>query len=428
MLECERIGAGDLIKVITADGEYKGTVIPRYEYVSQDFLTLKLPNGYNIGVKYDVIKAIELVEEHAPPKFVPQQMITPSAGLPRSVIISTGGTIASRVDYRTGGVRPALTASDLLSVVPELACISQVNAEVLFSIYSENMNTTCWTKLTEKVHEYIAQGYEGIVITHGTDTLGYTAAALSFTLHKTPVPIVLVGSQRSSDRPSSDAAQNLVAAMHIALKAPFSGVYVSMHKWVSDGRVAVHVGTKVRKLHTSRRDAFQSVNASQAAIFEDSKLMVLRDDLPKRSIPSDFQVFPKFEDKVALLKFYPNFDPQIIEYLYDKGYRGAVIEGSGLGHVNSPTVQALKRLIKDGFVVCMTSQCINGRVRLTVYDTGRDLLEAGVIPLEDMLPETAFVKLAWCLGNFEGKESVLKVLNENVAREYNPRLVIEESE
>ncbi len=428
MLEDKGIGAGDSIKVITVDGEYKGTIIPRYEYASQDFLTLKLLNGYNIGVRSDTIVTIELVEEHAPPKFVPQQMITPSAGLPRSVIISTGGTIASRVDYRTGGVRPALTASDLLSVVPELACVSQVSAEVLFSIYSENMITSCWEKLTEKVHDYVMQGYEGIVITHGTDTLGYTAAALSFTLHKVPIPIVLVGSQRSSDRPSSDAAQNLVAAINIALKAPFSGVYVSMHKWVSDKKIAVHVGTKVRKLHTSRRDAFRSVNTSQAAIFEDGKLTVLRDDLPKRAIPSDFQVFPKFEDKVALIKFYPNFDPEIIEHLYDKGYKGAVIEGSGLGHVNSPTVHVLKRLIKDGFIACMTSQCINGRVRLTVYDTGRDLLEAGVVPLEDMLPETAFVKLAWCLGNFEGKEGIIKALNENVAREYNPRLVIEESE
>lgn len=427
LLEENKVDAGDVVKIITSEGEYKGTLIPRYEYASEDFLTLKFPNGYNIGIKSKTIKSITLIEEHSPPSFIPQQEVISSKNLPHAVIISTGGTIASRVDYRTGGVKPALTASDLLSVVPELAGIAQIDAEVLSSIYSENMTPSHWCKLSENIRDYIKKGYEGIVVTHGTDTLGYTAAALSFTLSKTPIPIILVGSQRSSDRPSSDAASNLIAAMSTSLNAPFSGVFVSMHHWISDERIAIHLGTKVRKLHTSRRDAFKSVNTSPIAIFENNRLKILRNDLPKRLQSSEFKIFPKFEEKVALVKFYPNFDPTILENLYGKGYKGVVIEGSGLGHVNSSTVKTLKKLIKDGFIACMVSQCIYGRVRLTVYDTGRDLLEAGVIPLEDMLPETSFVKLSWCLGNFD-IEDAIKVLKENVAGEYCPRLIIEEGE
>jgi len=427
LLEESNVGAGDVVRVRTRDGEYTGTVIPRYEYASKEFLTLKLPNGYNIGVSYAAIETIVLVEEHSPPAFLPRPVAAPKPGLPRAVIISTGGTIASRVDYRTGGVRPALSASDLLSVVPELAQTAQVDAEVISSIYSENITPSHWRGIALKVHDYITRGYEGVVVTHGTDTLGYTAAALSFALHNTPIPVMLVGSQRSSDRPSSDAAFNLIAAMNTSLKAPFSGVFVSMHSWISDRRVAVHKGTKVRKMHTSRRDAFKSVNADPVAIFEDGRLTVLVDDLPARSEPSDFEIFPKFEEKVALIKFYPNFDPAIIEDLHERGYRGVVIEGSGLGHVNSVTVKTLRKIIRDGFIACMVSQCVYGRVRLTVYDTGRDLLDAGVLPLDDMLPETAYVKLSWCLGNFDVQE-VSNYMSQNIAGEYSRRLTVQEGE
>ncbi|MEM0385302.1 MAG: Glu-tRNA(Gln) amidotransferase subunit GatD [Nitrososphaeria archaeon] len=427
LLEENNVRAGDVIKVITEEREYVGTVIPRYEYASQDFLTLKLLNGYNIGIRFDKILSIKLIEKHSPPSFKSTLLEFKSKNLPHAVIVSTGGTIASRVDYRTGGVRPALSASDLLSVVPELADIAKVDAEVLFSIYSENMTPSHWTVLARKVHDYVSKGYEGVVVTHGTDTMGYTAAALSFALKHTPIPIVLVGSQRSSDRPSSDASSNLISAMHTSIEAPFSGVYVLMHGWVSDERMEVHLGTKVRKLHTSRRDAFKSVNSKPAAIYENGRLHVILDDLPKRRPPSSFDIFPNFDERVALIKFYPNMDPEIFSYLHGKGCRGIVLEGFGLGHVSSRAIPVLKKIVRDGVFVFMTSQCIFGRVRLTVYDTGRDLLEAGVIPLEDMLPETAFVKLSWCLGNF-GEDKVLDVMKANIAYEYSSRTILEEGE
>lgn len=427
LLEENNVRAGDVIKVITAEREYVGTVIPRYEYASQDFLTLKLLNGYNIGIRFDKILSITLIERHSPPSFKPTPPEFKSESLPHAVIVSTGGTIASRVDYRTGGVRPALSASDLLSVVPELTEIAKVDAEVLFSIYSENMTQSNWTILAKKLHEYVSEGYEGVVVTHGTDTMGYNAAALSFALKNTPIPIVLVGSQRSSDRPSSDASSNLISAMRTSIEAPFSGVYVLMHGWVSDERMAIHLGTKVRKMHTSRRDAFKSINTKPAAFYENGRIHVLLDNLPKRRPSSDFEIFPNFDDRVALIKFYPNMDPEIFSYLHERGYRGIVLEGFGLGHVSGRVIPVLKKMIRDGMFVFMTSQCIFGRVRLTVYDTGRDLLEAGVVPLEDMLPETAFVKLSWCLGNFE-EDRVLDIMKANIAYEYSSKTILGEGE
>lgn len=427
LLEENNVRAGDVVKVVTLEREYVGTVIPRYEYASQDFLTLKLLNGYNVGIRSDKILSIQLMEKRSPPSFKPSPPAFKAESLPRAIIVGTGGTIASRVDYRTGGVKPALTASDLLSVVPELAEIAKVDAEVLFSIYSENMTPSHWAALARRVHEHIRGGYEGVVVTHGTDTMGYTAAALSFALKDTPIPVVLVGSQRSSDRPSSDASSNLISAMRTSIEAPFSGVYVVMHGWISDERIAIHLGTKVRKMHTSRRDAFKSVNVKPAAVYENGRIRVLLDGLPRRRPPSDFEIFPKFDEKVALIKFYPGLDPEIFTYLHDRGYRGIVLEGFGLGHVSGEAIPVLKKIIRDGVHVFMTSQCIFGRVRLTVYDTGRDLLEAGVVPLEDMLPETAYVKLSWCLGNF-GDEKVHEMMMANVANEYSPRTVLEEGE
>ncbi|MCX8188579.1 MAG: Glu-tRNA(Gln) amidotransferase subunit GatD [Nitrososphaeria archaeon] len=427
LLEENNVRAGDVVKVVTGEREYVGTIIPRYEYASQDFLTLKLLNGYNIGISLDKILSITLIEKHSPPSFKSTPPEFKSKNLPKAVIVSTGGTIASRVDYRTGGVRPALSAFDLLSVVPELAEIAKVDAEVLFSMYSENMTQSNWTILAKKLHDYVSKGYEGVVVTHGTDTMGYTAAALSFALKNTPVPIVLVGSQRSSDRPSSDASSNLISAMRTSIEAPFSGVYVLMHGWVSDERMEVHLGTKVRKMHTSRRDAFKSINIKPAAIYENGRIHVILDNLPKRKVPSSFEIFPNFDDRVALIKFYPNMDPEIFLYLLDRGYRGIVLEGFGLGHVSSRAISVLKKIIRDGVFVFMTSQCIFGRVRLTVYDTGRDLLEVGVIPLEDMLSETAFVKLSWCLGNFE-EDRVLDIMKANIAYEFSSRTFLEEGE
>ncbi|MCP8308011.1 MAG: Glu-tRNA(Gln) amidotransferase subunit GatD [archaeon] len=425
LLKKSSAAIGDLIEIITHKMRYEGILMPRYEYADDLHIVIKLPNGYNIGIDVRNIQSIKRISEGVKPHFKapPKPSINPE--LPKVSIISTGGTIASRVDYRTGAVHPALSASDLYSVVPELSQYALIDAEVLFSIYSENMKAEYWREIALKVKEKVKDGYQGIVITHGTDTMGYTSAALSFALSNVPIPVVLVGSQRSSDRPSSDAALNLISAVLVASKVPFSGVYVVMHSGISDDILAVHLGTKVRKNHTSRRDAFESVNIPPVAYVRGNKIENIMPDLPPRRDDKDFDVKPDFDVRVALLKFYPNFDPEIIGYLIDKGYRGIVLEGTGLGHVSNYCYEKLRDAIDKGLLVAMTSQCIWGRVRMTVYDTGRDLLNIGVIPLEDMLSETALVKMMWALGNSDSINEAKDLMRRNIAGEINYRSDLE---
>ncbi|MEM3618286.1 MAG: Glu-tRNA(Gln) amidotransferase subunit GatD [Candidatus Bathyarchaeia archaeon] len=389
---------GDFIRVVKGDQVYEGILIPRSEYGDDRHIVIKLRSGYNIGVRLTPDAKVEKVGKGEKPAFVAPPLPEQNPALPKVSIISTGGTIASRVDYRTGAVRPALSASDLYSVVPELADIARIDAQILFSLYSENITPVHWAEMAKAVAEKIAGGVDGVVIAHGTDTMGYSAAALSFALQNLPVPVIFVGSQRSADRPSSDAATNLTGAVLAAARAPFAEVAVAMHETISDTAIVLHRGTKVRKCHTSRRDAFKSVNAQPLAKVEENRVVMLTEDYQRRDPSRKPIVKPNFSDKVALVKFYPGMDPAIIDWHVDNGYKAIVLEGTGLGHVSNCLFQPIKRAVEKGVLVAMASQCIWGRVNMNVYDTGRDLLALGVIPLEDMLAETATVKLMWIFG------------------------------
>lgn len=412
------VSVGDTILVRTDVAAYEGVLMPRYELADDQHIVIKLASGYNVGVRVERVASVARRAPGLKPAFVspPRPEVNPA--LPRVAIISTGGTIASRVDYRTGGVRPALTASELYSTVPELAEYAQIECEVLFSIYSENMTPAHWRALAERVAERVSEGVRGVVVTHGTDTMAYTSAALSFALQGCPVPVVLVGSQRSSDRPSSDAALNLIGAVLLAGTAPFAGVFVVMHASLGDDVLAVHLGTKVRKNHTSRRDAFESVSIPPVAYVTGEHIEQVAPYLPARRATDGFMAKPKFEPKVALVKFHPGMDHRVFDYYRERGYRGLVVEGSGLGHVSADCVRALSVAVAQGILVGMTSQCLWGRVRMTVYDTGRDLLSAGVVPLGDMLPETAFVKMMWVLQNARTPEEARMLLLQDLAGEY----------
>ncbi|MEM3698183.1 MAG: Glu-tRNA(Gln) amidotransferase subunit GatD, partial [Candidatus Bathyarchaeia archaeon] len=416
-----RAEIGDLIR-ITKNGEvYEGILIPRSEYGDEKHIVIKIKSGYNIGIRLTPNTKIEKIGVGAKPTFAPPPLPPQNPELPQVVIISTGGTIASRVDYRTGAVRPALTANDLYSVVPELASIARIDAQILFSIFSENITTAHWTEMAKTAAEHIAKGADGIIIAHGTDTMAYTAAALSFALQNLPVPVILVGSQRSADRPSSDAATNLMAATATAAHAPFAEVAIAMHENPSDTAIAIHRGTKVRKCHTSRRDAFKSVNATPIARIQDQKITMLTDTYTPRDKKRTLTLKPNFNEKAALIKFYPNMNPAIIDWHIENGYKGIILEGTGLGHVGNYCYNAIKKAIEKGVIVAMTSQCIWGRINMNVYDTGRDLLALGVIPLEDMLPETALVKLMWTLAQTQNPEEAKTLLKTNIAGEITPR-------
>jgi glutamyl-tRNA(Gln) amidotransferase subunit D len=425
----KEVGAevGDVVRVSTAGETYEGVLIPRSEFGDDKHIVIKLRNGYNVGISVTPETRIEKVGEGEKPTFSAPPMPRQKSTLPRVTILSTGGTIASRVDYRTGGVRPALSASDLYSVVPELANIATIETEILFSVFSENINPQHWSQIAEKVASHVMAGVDGVVVAHGTDTMGYTAAALSFALQNLSVPVILVGSQRSADRPSSDAATNLIGAVKVAAEAPFAEVVVAMHESISDKAIVFHRGTKVRKCHTSRRDAFKSINATPLARLEEDKLSILAQSFRKRNAEKKTTVKPVFEEKVALLKFYPGIDAEAIEWYVSNGFRGIILEGTGLGHVGSHCFSAIKEAVAEKVVVGMTSQCIWGRVNMNVYDTGRDLLEIGVVPLGDMLPETALVKTMWALGQTKDREEARRLLTENVANELCERTIYEEN-
>ncbi len=419
---------GDLIRVTNDVRIYEGILIPRSEYGDDKHVVIKIKSGYNIGILVTRNTRIEKIGPGAKPTFKPPPLPTRNPRLPRVAIVSTGGTIASRVDYRTGGVRSALSARDLYSVVPELSEVATIEAQILFSLYSENITSRHWSELAKTVAKYIREGVGGVVVPHGTDTMAYTAAALSFALQNLPVPVIMVGSQRSADRPSSDAATNLIGAVGAAARAPFAEVVLAMHETVSDTSIVFHRGTKVRKCHTSRRDTFQSVNASPLATMENRKITMRVKGYRKRELSRKLILKPDFDEKVALVKFHPGLNPKALEMYIEEGYRGLVLEGTGLGHVSSYCFPAIKKAVKSDLVVAMTSQCIWGRLDMNVYDTGRDLLAIGVIPLEDMLPETALVKLMWTLGQTRDVEEVKKLLTSSIAREISPRTIPEEGE
>ena len=394
--------------------------MPRHMLTGSDIMVLKLSSGYNVGLRIGSSSTLVLVGKASNSK--PVRKPPGPSGLPQVSFLSTGGTIASYVDYKTGAVHPAVEAQDLVFSVPELSDVCTVKSRILASILSEDMTPDMWMSLADAVVEEFASGSMGVVIPHGTDTLGYTSAALSFLLRDLPGPVVLVGSQRSSDRPSSDASMNLLAAARTAM-APFGEVVAVMHDSTSDARCAIHRGTRVRKMHTSRRDAFRSVNAPSVGYVEDE--VTIMDDVRPASEASA-GVKGRMEPNVVLVQAYPGITPGRFSNMVD-GARGVVMAGTGLGHIASSVVDEVKRLNSDGVIVAMASQCLWGRTNLNVYSTGRELLCAGVVPCGDMLPETALVKLMWALGSSKDQAEAKELMSSNIAGEMSERTTLEEA-
>jgi glutamyl-tRNA(Gln) amidotransferase subunit D len=418
---------GDIVRIRKGGLTLSGALMPRSQYEDDRHIVLKLDNGYNVGVEVTPVTNIEKVGEGRAPIFTPPPPPPSNPNLPKISIVSTGGTIASRVDYRTGAVFPALSAYDLYTAVPELADLANVETEILFSVFSENLTPRHWSELSKVVYERCRRGdLRGVVVAHGTDTMAYTASALSFALQDLPIPVILVGSQRSSDRPSSDAASNLVGATIAAISAPFAEVGIAMHENVSDESIAIHRGVRARKCHTSRRDAFRSIGTTPLARVRSGKIEMLTQRYRPREAGRSPILRDRFEERVALLKFHPGFDAKLIEHLVESGFRGIVLEGTGLGHVSSSLFDPLRRAREKGVLVAMTSQCVWGRVRMTVYETGIDLLSLGVVPLEDMLAETALVKMMWTLGQTEDIVEARKLMVTDIAGEICERSVYEE--
>lgn len=415
---------GDRVKVITKDGIKEGILMPNKE---TDSVVIKLDNGYNIGIDNKKVKEIKIVEKYKEKKITEKKEIKKDSKKPTIAILHTGGTIASKVDYRTGGVVASFSDEDFISMFPEVKKIANIKSTLVSNMMSEDMRFSHYKKISDAVVKAVKDKADGIIIGHGTDTLAVTAAALSFVFENLPIPVILVGSQRSTDRGSTDAAANLICAAEFIAKTDFVGVALCMHENTSDNNCLILPPTKTRKLHTSRRDAFKVVNDKAIARvnYETKKIDFLKEYTEKNK--EKLNVRDKFEDKVAIVKVYPNMLPDIINAITKEKYKGIVLEGSGIGHAptnieeNLPNYKALKKFIDSGGLVVLTSQCIFGRVHKDIYTNTRRLAEIGVIFGEDMLTETAFVKLSWLLGNYK-KEEAKELVTKNLRGEINERL------
>ena len=408
------VSVGDSIKVIS-DLTYEGILMPRYETSEDSHIVLKLKSGYNIGIELSEISDIKKIS--SPKEIIEQNNVNDEdSSLPKILLLSTGGTIASKVDYRTGAVTPALTAADLNDAVPEITNIANVDTEVLFSEYSENLQPEHWFEIATRLNSLAKSDYMGIIIAHGTDTMHYTSSFLSFALSGFPIPVALVGSQRSSDRPSSDAALNLIAAAKFLTKANTNGIFVVMHNDSNDDTVVCHKGTRVRKNHTSKRGAFETVGDDPAFIITENNI--------EKNMNDDFFKNKKYDPKlnldakVALVKYHPGYDPRQIKDLADLGFGAIIFEGTGLGHIGKTMYDVIRDAKEQGLFLGMTSQCLDGSVRMTVYDSGRDLLDLGIVPLENMIPETALVKAMWAYGNSTNSEEIESLMLRNIASEF----------
>ena len=418
------LSIGDKVKVIKDDITYTGILLDRPEDADDGYLVIKLSSGYNIGVAIEDAAA-ELIEKGEKPKIgFGESEIEYDPSKQDISIISTGGTVSSVIDYRTGAVHPAFTASDLVKANPELLDYANYNVKALYNILSENMKPEYWVKAAEEIANDISNGSDGIVIAHGTDTMHYTSAALSFML-KTPVPIIITGAQRSSDRPSSDANINLIDSV-IAAKSDIAEVCVCMHGSLNDEFTYLHKGTKVRKMHTSRRDTFRSINAQPIAKIENKKINILCDSNYRKRGEIDLEVNTNIEEKVGFIKSFPGISEEYIEYHIDKGYKGLVIEGTGLGHVPNNLIDSFKRAHEENIPIIMTSQCLYGRVNMNVYSTGREIIDAGAISCFDMIPETAYVKLCWALGQSDELSKVNEIMQTDIAGEFSKKSSIKD--
>lgn len=409
------------VQINTTRGTFQGTILPRSENDDANHIVLKIPTGYNIGINIDnVIEMTETGYKKAVYK-IPEKEFPYTPELPGVKLFGTGGTIASRLDYRTGAVIPAFSPGELYGAVPELASICNLTTEKLFSVFSENMGPDQYKKLAIAIGKEIEAGADGIVIGHGTDTLHHTAAALTFMIKNPPVPIVLVGSQRSSDRPSSDAALNLMHATTAAGHGDIAEVMVCMFGPTSDEYGFLHRGTRVRKMHSSYRSTFRTLGDIPLATVTRKGVKPLKTDYNLRRKDRKVEILPYFEEKVTIVYYYPNMQPDVIDMLVDRGYKGIIIAGTGLGHVNKPLYPAIERASKKGVAIYMTVQTLWGYVHMFVYETGRDMMAKGVVPAENMLPEVAYIKLGWALGQTSDLEEVKKIMLTPIHDDITPR-------
>jgi len=415
-----KINVGDLIEIQT-DKTFKGTYLPS----KRDETTIKLSSGYNITFNNKKIKKTKLIKKYKQKKEKIKSVKTKN-NLPLISILHVGGTISSKVDYETGAVSSKFSAEELLSLFPEINTLANIRSKQILNIFSENIRFKHYNLIAKEIQKEINAKTSAIIITHGTDTLAYTSAALSFMLEDLSIPVILVGSQRSSDRPSSDNYLNLISAIKFVTKTDFADVAICMHSSMDDQSCHILPALKTKKLHSTRRDAFKPINTKPIAIVKDDSIQFLTDHKKRNNNKLKLRLF-KEKIKVGILKAHPNmFASEILQY---KNYDGLIIEATGLGHLPIdddienkkilPTLKSLK------IPIILTTQTIFGNINLNVYSTGRKIKEYIINNYTDILTETAFIKLAFLLSNYE-KKYIKELFNKNLRGEFSSRILAEE--
>jgi len=421
VLKKHGVGVWSDVVIESATGSFKGLILPRSETADDRHIVLKLASGYNIGIAAETITRITEHGRREAHYKIPEKEFPFDPGKPNVKLLGTGGTIASRLDYRTGAVIPAFSPGELYGSVPVLAEICNLETEKLFGVFSENMACEQYIRLAERIGEEIKAGVDGIVIGHGTDTMHHTAAVLTFMVQNPPIPIVMVGSQRSSDRPSSDAALNLMHAVKAAAEGDIAGVIVCMFGPTSDEYGLLHSGCRVRKMHSSYRSTFRTVGDIPMATIDRDRIVPLHDDYPRRREDRNVEVKAVYEDRVTILYYYPGMRPDLVDAIVGAGYRGIVIAGTGLGHVNKPLYPALERAAAKNVHMYMTVQTLWGYTQMYVYETGREIMALGVVPIANMLPEVAYMKLCWALGQSDDHDEVRRIMQTPISDEITDR-------
>lgn len=409
------------VRITKGNSTYEGLLLPRSKHTADTYVTLKVDTGYNLGVLIDDKTKIEETGYKKGNYKLPHIDVKFKKELPNITLLGTGGTVASRLDYRTGAVLPAFTPEELFSAVPELVHTVNLTPRTLYQILSENFRPEYWVKTAQAIAKEIEGGVHGVIIGHGTDTMCTTGAALSYFLRNLPVPLVLVGSQRSSDRPSSDGPRNILYAAALAGHEDFAETVVCMHGGTSDSYNLIHRATRCRKMHSSRRDTFRTLDDVPLGKIDDSGVTWFKSDVRTRSPVEDFYLDTKIDPRVGMLYSYPGMNPDILDSMVDLGYHGIIIIGTGLGHVGTDIYPPLERCKEEEIPVVIVVEPLFGYVHLRVYETGRDMLARGVIEGGNMLPSAAYTKLIWVLGHTRNVEEVKKLMQTNIAGEITER-------
>ncbi len=417
----EGIRTWSKVKITKGNATYEGLLLPRSQHTADTYVTLKVDTGYNLGVLVDEATRIEETGYQKGHYQLPHVDVRPQKELPNVTLLGTGGTVASRLDYRTGSVIPAFTPEELFSAVPELVTKVNLTPKTLYQVLSENFRPEYWVRTAEAIAKEIEGGVKGVIIGHGTDTMCTTGAALAYFLRNLPVPVVLVGSQRSSDRPSSDGPRNILYAATLAGHEDFAEVAICMHGGTSDSYNLIHRATRCRKMHSSRRDTFRTLDDIPLGKIDDAGVTWFKDDVRKRGKAEVFQLDAKIDTRVGMLYSYPGMNPDMLDSMVDKGYHGIVIIGTGLGHVGTDMFPPLERCQDEEIPVVLVVEPLFGYIHLRVYETGRDMLARGVIEGGNMLPSAAYTKLIWVLGHTRDIKQVKTLMQTNIAGEITQR-------